>query len=114
MHAIAALTHLALYLLLACVPLLGWTVSNALGQDVHCFGFLLPAIAEANEDLADTLQKWHAIAAWSLLALGLVHAMAALWHHFVRHDQVLAAMLPRRASPRISARDDGSASGIHQ
>lgn len=94
-RAIAVTTHMTLYLLLACTPLLGWVSSNARGQIVHFAGIPLPVLAEMNDDLADTLTDWHSYVAWSLLALGLVHALAALWHHFIRRDQVLAAMLPQ-------------------
>lgn len=97
-RATAAAVHVALYLLLAAVPLLGWASSNAHGQDPHFLGIPLPALVAADDDLADTLQLWHARAAWSLLMLGLVHALAALWHHFIRRDPVLAAMLPFRRS----------------
>jgi cytochrome b561 len=82
--------------LLATVPLLGWTASNALGQDVHFLGVALPALIAPDDDLGDRLQQWHQTAAWSLVALAAIHALAALWHHFIRRDAVLAAMLPRR------------------
>ena len=38
----------------------------------------------------------HAVLAYATLALVLVHAMAALYHHIVRRDDVLARMLPNR------------------
>lgn len=100
-RAVAAATHIALYLLLACVPLLGWISSNARGQIVHFIGIPLPALTGMDDDLADTLTDWHSYAAWSLLALGLVHALAALWHHFIRRDQVLIAMLPQWHKRRV-------------
>lgn len=34
----------------------------------------------------------HTLLAWSLLAVALIHAGAALWHHFVRRDDVLRLM----------------------
>jgi cytochrome b561 len=105
-RAAAMTTHLALYLLLAWVPMLGWMFSNAHGQDINFLGIPLPALAEADDDFADTLQQWHTVAAWSLLALGFVHAMAALWHHFIRRDQVLRAMLPRWSRQQQSITTD--------
>lgn len=94
-RAAAGTTHALLYLLLAGVPLLGWIASNAHGHDIHFFGLPLPALTEADDDFADTLQQWHTIAAWTMLVLGLLHALAALWHHFIRRDPVLTAMLPQ-------------------
>jgi cytochrome b561 len=35
----------------------------------------------------------HGYAMWVLLALVVVHAGAALYHHFIRHDNVLRRML---------------------
>ncbi|WP_240635234.1 cytochrome b [Lysobacter enzymogenes] len=95
----AALTHAALYTLLLALPLLGWTLSDALAKPVHLFGLALPSLVEPDPDLADTLQAWHLDAAWALLALAALHAGAALWHHFVRRDQVLRNML-RPRQPR--------------
>jgi cytochrome b561 len=98
-RAAAAITHIALYALLLAQPLLGWALSNAQGKPVHLFGITLPALVGADEDLADSLQTWHVDAAWLLLGLVLLHMGAALWHHFVRRDNVLRMMLPGRRRP---------------
>jgi len=37
-------------------------------------------------------------AAWLLLAVAGIHALAAFWHHLVLKDQVLLRMLPRRVA----------------
>lgn len=93
----AALTHLALYGLMAALPLLGWALTNANGKAVRLLGLIeLPRIVAADLDLADNLAEWHQRAAWALLAVVLAHAGAALWHHFFRRDAVLVAMLPGR------------------
>jgi cytochrome b561 len=94
----AALVHTALYVLLLVQPLLGWALSNAEGKPVHLFGLTLPALVAADEDRADTLQTWHANVAWLLLALIVLHILAALWHHFVRRDGLLRAMWWQRQS----------------
>jgi cytochrome b561 len=54
----------------------------------------LPALVEADSDLADNLTDAHVMLAWSMLALIVMHIAAALWHHYVRRDGVLIAMLP--------------------
>lgn len=90
--------HVALYALLLAVPLLGWAVSSARGQDVSVFGLMmLPRLGAPDEDFADTLCDLHEGAAWFLIAGVGLHAAAALWHHFVLRDPVLLAMLPSRA-----------------
>lgn len=93
----AELAHLALYVLLMALPLIGWALSCAHGKPVSFFGLVtLPAIVEEDEDLADDLAEYHENAAWLLIGLVGVHAAAALYHHFVRRDNVLRAMLPAR------------------
>jgi cytochrome b561 len=93
-HAAAA-NHGLLYLLLFAQPLLGWAVMNAQARIVSLFGLLaLPALVQADPDIADTLADLHALTGWVLLALIGVHIGAALWHHFIRRDDVLTAMWP--------------------
>lgn len=94
-RAAAALVHVALYALLLALPLLGWALNDALGKPAHLLGVALPALVGADEDLADELLAWHQDAAWLLLGLVLLHAAAALWHHFVLRDGVLRTMLPK-------------------
>ncbi|MFK2917915.1 cytochrome b [Dyella koreensis] len=96
LRAAAAMTHLALYVLILVQPLLGWALSNAEGKPVHFFGITLPALVGADEDLADTLTAWHESVAWLLLGLVTLHVVAALWHHFILKDRVLRMMLPHR------------------
>ncbi|MCG6943151.1 MAG: cytochrome b [Thiohalocapsa sp.] len=91
----SAAGHLGLYVLLLAIPFLGWAQTSASGQDVRLFGLIrLPSLLGLDFDLADTLQGWHQVAAWSLLVLIGVHVLAALWHHLLRRDGVLTAMLP--------------------
>ena len=104
----ASATHGLMYLFLLGLPLLGLALANAGGHSlVLPLVGALPAWPAKDLDLADTLQEWHGLAAWSLLALAGAHAAVALWHHHVVRDGVLLAMLPRLAQP---ARRRGAAS----
>jgi cytochrome b561 len=95
LHLAAKGAHLALYAALLALPALGWATANAHGVQLNLLGLLqLPMLVADDADLADTLSDWHAWAAWSLLALVAAHVVAACWHHWVRRDGVLAAMLP--------------------
>lgn len=97
----AAATHLLLYALMLALPLLGWALFNSRGHDATLLGALpLPRLVETDPDLADTLADWHQWVAWTLLAVSGLHAVAALWHHYVRGDAVLRAMLPARLALR--------------
>jgi cytochrome b561 len=87
--------HLALYVMLLALPVVGWAASNAHAVRVKLFGLLtLPSLVGDDPDLADTLTDIHLWMSWGLLLLVVAHAGAACWHHYVRRDGVLAAMLP--------------------
>jgi cytochrome b561 len=100
--------HILLYCLLVALPLVGWALTSAHGISFKVLGVVhLPQLVAADSELADTLSDYHIWLSWVLLTLVSVHAAAALWHHFVRRDSVLAAMLPGRAGmmPRRRATD---------
>jgi len=91
--------HWALYGLLLGLPLLGWAATNARNLSVNFVGLLrLPTLVVVDRGLADQLVDKHVFGAWLLLGLVLMHTLAALFHHFIRRDLVLWAMLPS-ASP---------------
>jgi len=91
----AKAVHFALYLSLLAIPLLGWAQVSAKGQQVSFLGFIpLPALVPEDMDMAETLADWHEWAAYTLLALIFTHALAALWHHYFKKDNVLRAMTP--------------------
>lgn len=91
----AETAHVGLYVLMLALPLIGWGLSSANGKPVSFFGLVsLPPLVEPDEDLGDSFAEYHEAAAWLLLGLVGVHAAAALFHHFVRRDHVLRAMLP--------------------
>ena len=91
----AAVAHWSMYGVLAGLVLLGWALCNAHAIHLRLFGVIpLPDLVAADSDLADTLSDYHIWAAWVLLSLVVPHVLAALWHHYIRHDGVLTAMLP--------------------
>jgi cytochrome b561 len=93
---IAALTHGAMYVLLFAIPLSGWLFNSAAGFPLRWFGmFNLPALAAKNQGLRETAGEAHELLFWALIALAVVHAGAALYHHLFQHDATLARMLPR-------------------
>jgi cytochrome b561 len=93
----AWLAHIALYAMLLAVPVLGWAASNAHDVKLNFLGTLpLPNLVKADSDLSDTLDDYHKWSTWAMGVLVLMHIGAALWHHHVRKDGVLKAMLPNR------------------
>src|SRR2546423_11710167 len=93
-----------MYASLLSLPILGWAATSAKGINVSLFGLApLPALIAPDPDIADALLDYHQWGAWALLAVVGVHGLAALWHHFVRRDGVLAAMLPTRNGIALAA-----------
>ena len=94
---VAGVTHGLLYLLLLAMPLSGWLFdsANAL-RPLRWYGWLaVPKLAAPDEDLAELARDAHEWLFWALLALVIVHAAAAVYHHVFRNDATLARMLPR-------------------
>lgn len=95
---LARSVHVAFYFLLFAIPLSGWALATANGQPLSFFGlFDLPQLrimgGTASED---QFKEVHEILFNILLGLALLHAAAALKHHFFDHDGVLRSMLPWR------------------
>jgi len=63
-------------------------------QVVYLGVIALPKLVAKNDALAAVLRSVHVSLNFTLLALVLVHAGAALRHHFVERDRVLLRMLP--------------------
>lgn len=91
-HKLAALVHLALYLLLFGLPLLGWLILSAEGKTIPFWGLELPALIAPNEALAGTFEDLHELLADAGYALIGLHALAALYHHYIVKDNTLARM----------------------
>ncbi len=87
---------LSLYGLMLVTPVLGYLLLNAEGTSPALGGWALPSLIAAQETLGDGLKEWHesiAVAGYWLIGL---HALAALYHHYVRHDDTLLRMTFRR------------------
>ena len=94
----ALATHLAIYFILLVGPFLGWASASAHDVPVTFFGLVtLPALASPRARWALTAGDLHTYMMWTLLGLITLHVLAALYHHFVRHDGVLRRMLPHHA-----------------
>jgi cytochrome b561 len=97
----AAASHVSLYALMLAVPVSGWLFSSASGVQVIYLGLIaLPNLVAKDAELAATLKAVHFALNFTLLALVLLHAGAALRHHFVERDRVLLRMLPAVSGER--------------
>lgn len=93
---IASLTHGVLYALMLLQPLVGWAVMSAGGVPVTLgAGISLPPILPADPWLYGALRTIHAVQAYALLVLILLHVSAALRHRWILRDGVFARMWRR-------------------
>ena len=53
---------------------------------------------KSNKAVFHPTEDIHGYLAYALFALAGVHALAALWHHFIQHDGVLKRMWPSRGA----------------
>jgi cytochrome b561 len=87
------LTHLALYLLMLAIPVVGWLMSSAKGYTVNYFGlFELPDLVDKDKALGHQLKEIHELLANGLMVLVGLHIMAALKHQFIDRDDLLGRM----------------------
>jgi cytochrome b561 len=92
---IAKLTHAAMYVLLFAIPLSGWLYNSAAGFPLKYFGlFKLPKLSGYNPELKHLAGDTHETLFYVLAALLLLHAGAALKHHYLDKDATLTRMLP--------------------
>jgi cytochrome b561 len=92
---VADTSHLLLYTLLTLIPISGWLYSSSTGVQVVYLGlFPLPDLVPKDRTLATILKWTHYGLNSTLFALVVVHALAALKHHFIDRDGTLTRMLP--------------------
>jgi cytochrome b561 len=88
-------THHLMYALFFAVPLIGWAYSSAAGFPIVWFGQIaLPDLLPVNKALAEAIKPLHELSALALMALAGLHIAAALKHHWVDRDGLLARMVP--------------------
>ena len=92
----ANLMHWALYLLLIVQAFVGWIATSAYRAPINVFWlFELPPIWPVDQPFSEQLFRVHRLFGIALALLICVHVAAALYHHFVRKDDVLTRMLGR-------------------
>lgn len=91
---VSHVAHWLIYVLLLVVPLLGW-LGVSYYPALELFGLVkVPGLVAPNQQTAAIVFLWHGAAAFALIAIVGIHVGAALFHHVVRKDNVLARMLP--------------------
>lgn len=96
--------HALLYVCLFALPISGWFMSSAAGLPIVVFkAWQLPDPIGADEGVRLALFATHKIIGFCLLALLAVHVAAALFHHYLRRDDILMRMLPFGLRKRASS-----------
>ena len=93
--AAARVNHWVLYGVTFVVAMLGWAHSGARTQSYSdWFGlFRVPQITSPDREAAKAFEERHILFAYVLLALIVIHLLAALWHHYIKRDRVTSRML---------------------
>ena len=90
---VALAVHRSHYLLLFAVTLTGYLIPTAEGVGISVFGwFTVPASLSFTKQQADLIGLIHLWVAWAVITLALMHAGAALKHHFIDRDATLLRM----------------------
>lgn len=93
----AHISHWALYALILITPLFGWLMSSARNFPVSWFGlFTFPDLVQPDKAKYELFHDIHEVLAKTIFCIALLHAGAALKHHFFDRDNVLRRMLPVR------------------
>ena len=93
---IAHIAHTLLYVLLFTTMLSGYLISTADNRAIDVFGwFSIPATITTIPDQEDIAGEIHFIVASTLIGLAVLHAAAALKHHYIDKDHSLKRMLGR-------------------
>lgn len=105
LRVLARVSHFLLHVFILTVPLSGWLVLSLRHQATSVLGVFrwawpLPVIVTLPHASRviwhNLLLPAHIWMSYAGLCLVAVHVLAALFHHFARHDDVLTRMMPRR------------------
>ncbi|MDF2118620.1 cytochrome b/b6 domain-containing protein [Roseiarcaceae bacterium H3SJ34-1] len=92
---IARLAHYALYALLVAAPVVGILLQFARGDALPLFGLTeITSPWAADRAFVRSVKGVHEMLAHALVVLAVLHAAAALFHHWVLRDRTLTRMLP--------------------
>jgi cytochrome b561 len=94
---VSEVLHVCLYVLLLIQPLAGILMSQAYGYPVVVFGWIqIPTLVWHSPSLGGIFSQIHSATAMILVTAIVVHAAAALKHHYIDGDRTLIRMLKDR------------------
>ncbi len=96
-RVVALVVHRLFYILILALVVCGYLVPIADGRGIDFFGlFEVPALISGHDGQEDIAGEAHHLLAWAVMALVVLHAMAAMKHHFIEKDETLRRMLGRK------------------
>ena len=91
------ISHALLYMCLIVMPLSGFAATQFTKYGVNYFGlFKIPPMGSENKLVYELLQGIHGVTATLLIALVVIHVLAAFKHLLIDRDKVFQRMLPGR------------------
>lgn len=89
-------THIMLYLMMITLMISGYLISTADGRAIEVFNwFSVASLGELFTNQEDISGLVHKYLAYSLIALVVVHAVAAIKHHVIDKDDTLKRMISK-------------------
>ena len=95
-RGLSSATHGLLYLAMIAMPILGVLAVQAGGNPLSFLGLPLPQLIGADKDTSHTLHELHENMGNVIIALIVLHIVAAYWHHLFVKDNTLTRMLGGR------------------
>jgi cytochrome b561 len=102
LRVLARATHVLFYFFIIAIPLAGWAMVSASPRNTPTYWYWLfewprlPFLANLpiaeNKSAVEFYEGVHGTLAYLAVVLVLLHVAGALYHHFVRRDQVLKRM----------------------
>ena len=94
-------THIAFYVLIIAIPLLGWAAVSAHARGAPIFwGIAVPKLPVTQDrDTGELLGDTHMLLAWSAVVLVVLHVAGALKHTYIQKNHDLARMIPGLKTP---------------
>jgi len=90
----ARAVHWLFYIFMFAMPITGWLITSAAGLPASFFGlFVLPNLIAPNNQELLFFQSVHEYLGYGLIITIILHASAALKHHFINKDDILKRML---------------------
>jgi cytochrome b561 len=88
------LSEYGLYVLLLTQPLTGLAQTVSRGEPFELLAWTVPSVVSKHFGYVVLFYAVHKLGAWCLIGLVSLHASAALFHHFIRRDDILETMAP--------------------